>query len=221
MPIEETESDRINVVIPCEIDLVLSTLSKISVPLAFCKPDTEVIDAALVLPVPATDGELLIAIFDLVNLSESVDSIGAACGLSDATSEGNGFVGEDVVGEVVGNETIGTDERFPIIETIDVTLFSPPAPEAPRSLLTIVRLARPLKLAAGLNCKPLRAELISAVAPEKVIMALAAPGPMLKLSPVVFTIVIVPLVTDKVTCKELASISETVIELPFAAEKMS
>ena len=75
----------------------------------------------------------------------------------------------------------------------------PPVPVSPWSLVVIVRLAPPVKLGAGVNLSWSRALLISCTVPMKVMVALLAPLPDEKESPVVLDSVRRPLVALSVT----------------------
>ena len=83
--------------------------------------------------------------------------------------------------------------------TVSVSASAPPEPVLPWSLVTICRVAAPLKSAVGEKLKPSRAALMSASVPVKVITASPTPSPVVKLRPVNWLSEIVPLVAVSVT----------------------
>ena len=85
----------------------------------------------------------------------------------------------------------------------------------------IVKDAAPLKPAVGVKVMPLRAVLMLAMVPVKVIVASAVPSPTVKARPAVPESVNVPLVTVSVTWTAFvpASTSATEIWLPLPLEK--
>src|SRR5215468_5795452 len=107
-----------------------------------------------------------------------------------------------------------------VMVTESVSLSGPPEPVLPWSLVVMVRLAAPLKLAVGWNTRPLRAVLMLASVPVTVTVAVPLP---LTVRPVVPAKVSTPLVAAKVTCTlELpASTSAMLMALPFAVLKVS
>ena len=61
--------------------------------------------------------------------------------------------------------------------TVSLSVRVPPVPVLPWSLVTIWRLAAPVKLAVGLKLSPARAVLTAAIVPVNVIVASAVPSP--------------------------------------------
>ena len=108
-----------------------------------------------------------------------------------------------------------------LIATESVSLSAPPLPVLPRSFVTTWRPAAPLNPLVGLNDRPLRAVLIAAMVPLKVIVGSAVPSPVVKARPVVPPSVTFPLVPARVTRTEAppASTSDTEMAFELPVEK--
>ena len=107
-----------------------------------------------------------------------------------------------------------------VIATVSVSLWGPPAPVLPRSLVVNLILAPPVKLAGGANCSPFRPALTAANVPVKVMVTSAVPSPAVKLSPAVPPRVRIPFVAASVTFTGLlpTSTSLTLIRFPLPLE---
>ena len=99
--------------------------------------------------------------------------------------------------------TVFTGASFTAVTVMFSTSTSvraPPRPVLARSSVPIWRLAEPLKLAVGVKTSPSSAALMSAMAPVKTAFASAVPSPVVKVRPVVWLRLTVPLVTVSATC---------------------
>ena len=84
--------------------------------------------------------------------------------------------------------------------TVSLSVRVPPVPVLPWSLVTICRLAAPVKLVVGLKLNPDRAVLTAANDPVNVIVASAVPSPTENESPVRVDRVVAPFVLTSWTC---------------------
>src|SRR5882724_6416745 len=109
---------------------------------------------------------------------------------------------------------------FTVMATVSRSLWAPPEPVLPWSLVVTVRLAEPLKLPVGWNTRPLMSVLMLARLPVTVTVPVPLP---LTVRPVVPARVSTPLVTASVTWTLPAPASTSAIEmaLPLATEKVS
>src|SRR5882724_6423846 len=107
-----------------------------------------------------------------------------------------------------------------VMATVSTSVWAPPEPVLPRSLVVTVRLAAPLKLPAGWNTRPLRAVLMLARVPVTVTVPVPLP---LTVRPAVPDSVSTPLVAANVTWtfEPPASISAMEMALPPALLKVS
>ena len=123
-------------------------------------------------------------------------------------------IGAKVTGLVVGASFTATT----VMATLSVSDIAPPAPLLPRSSVTMLNTAAPLKFAPGAKARPFSAALIDTRVPVKVRLALPS-APPVSVMPAVPPRVSTPFVTVSVTCSALlaASTSPTLIALPFAA----
>ena len=107
-----------------------------------------------------------------------------------------------------------------MIATESVSLFAPPVPVLPWSLLVIS--IEPALVPEGVKLMPLRTALIVPMSPVKVMVVSAVPSPVLKVTLEGSLRVIVPLVAVRVTSMSSvpASKSETKIWLPLLLLKI-
>src|SRR5882672_10581155 len=107
-----------------------------------------------------------------------------------------------------------------VMATVSTSVWAPPEPVLPKSLVVTVRLALPLKLPVGANTRPFNAVLMLARLPVTVTVPVPLP---LTVSPDVPASVSTPLVAASVTWTfELpASTSAMEMALPAAAENVS
>src|SRR5882724_6004307 len=107
-----------------------------------------------------------------------------------------------------------------VMATVSTSVWAPPEPVLPRSLVVTVRLALPLKLPVGWNTRPLRAVLMLVRLPVTVTVAVPLP---LTVRPVVPARVSTPLVAASVTWTLLLPASTSAMEmaLPPALENVS
>ena len=107
-----------------------------------------------------------------------------------------------------------------LMVTVSVSVRVPPVPVAPRSLLTICRLAAPVKLVVGLKLSPFRAVLTAEMVPVNVIVASAVPSPTENDSApgIVPNNVVAPLVLTSWTWTVVASTSLIEIRLLLPVE---
>src|SRR5882724_9205196 len=107
-----------------------------------------------------------------------------------------------------------------VMATVSTSVWAPPEPVLPRSLVVTVRLAAPLKLPAGWNTRPLRAVLMLARLPVTVTVPVPLP---LTVRPAVPASVSTPLVAASVTWTLLLPASTSAMEmaLPPAVLKVS
>ena len=123
----------------------------------------------------------------------------------------------------VATVVVTTGALATVIVTVSVSLRVPPLPVLPRSLVTILRLAAPVKLVVGLKLRPARAALMLPMVPVNIIVASAVPSPALKVRPAMPDSVVTPLVLTSWTCTEFVAASRSLIEmrLLFADENTS
>src|SRR5882724_5567837 len=107
-----------------------------------------------------------------------------------------------------------------VMATVSTSVWAPPEPVLPRSLVVTVRLAAPLKLPAGWNTRPLRAVLMLARVPVTVTVPVPLP---LTVRPAVPASVSTPLVAASVTWtfEPPASISALEMALPLSLQNVS
>ena len=116
--------------------------------------------------------------------------------------------------------SVAQDGPDTVMATVSLSVRVPPVPVLPWSLVTICRLAAPVKLVVGLKLSPDSAVLTSANVPVNVIVASAVPSPTENVSPVKVDSVVAPLVLTSWTCivPPAASTSVMEIRLPLPVE---